>query len=100
MVDLLRLDDLFLLQDFDGIEAEVVFAPDCEDSEFDEWGWGSRHTKMNPSKTACAEGTLKEKVGETVGTLGTTLVRKRGLVWGTRIIYTLATFTTLASALG
>jgi hypothetical protein len=33
MVDLLRLDDLFLLQDLDGIEAEVMFASDCGSGE-------------------------------------------------------------------
>jgi hypothetical protein len=30
VIDLLRLDDLFLLKDFDGIKPEVMFAPDCE----------------------------------------------------------------------
>lgn len=29
VVDLLGLDDLFLLKHFDGIEPEIMFAPDC-----------------------------------------------------------------------
>jgi hypothetical protein len=30
VIDLLGLDDLFLLKHFDGIKPEIVFAPDCQ----------------------------------------------------------------------
>ena len=30
VVNLLGLDDLFLLEHFDGIKPEIVFAPDCQ----------------------------------------------------------------------
>jgi hypothetical protein len=30
VVDLLRLDDFFLLEYFDGIKPEIMFAPDCQ----------------------------------------------------------------------
>jgi len=83
VIDLLRLDDLFLLKDFDGIKPEVMFAPD----------------KVDPSKAARAEGTLKVKVGETVGALCSPLVGKEGLVYGTPLIYALATLAAFAGAL-
>ena len=33
VIDLLRLDDLFFVKDFDGVKPEVVFAPDCQMSD-------------------------------------------------------------------
>jgi hypothetical protein len=30
VIDLLRLDDLFLVKDLDGVKPEVVFASDCQ----------------------------------------------------------------------
>jgi hypothetical protein len=60
VINLLGLDDLFLLKHFDGIEAEIVFAPD----------------KMDPPEAAGAECALKVKVGESVGALWSTLVGK------------------------
>jgi hypothetical protein len=44
VIDLLRLDDLFLLKDLDGIEPEVVFAPNCQVVSVRVRGSRGRHT--------------------------------------------------------
>ena len=101
VIDLLRLDDLFLVEDFDGVKPEVVFAPDCQmsDGKRESKGQEVGPTKMDPPEAARAEGTLKVEVGETVRALGSTLVWKDGFVYGTIFIYALATFAAFACVL-
>jgi hypothetical protein len=82
VIDLFRLDDLLLLQDFDGVKPEIMFTPN----------------EMDPTETTGAEGALKVKVGESVNALLPTLVGE-GLVCQSRVIYALSPFATLASAL-
>jgi hypothetical protein len=81
VIDLLRLDNLFLMQDFDGVKPEIMFTPN----------------KMDPTETASAESALEVKVGETVGALLPTLVGER--LWHSSVIYALSPFAALASAL-
>lgn len=54
---------------------------------------------MDPPETAGAECALKEKVGESIGTLWSTLVGKEGVVYGMRLIYALTTFAAFTGAL-
>jgi hypothetical protein len=54
---------------------------------------------MDPPKAACAEGTLKVKIGETIRALCSALVWKRGVGHGTGIVYALATLAAFACAL-
>jgi hypothetical protein len=54
---------------------------------------------MDSPEAARAECPLKKKVSESVGTLCSTLAWEVRLVYGTCIIYALATFAALAGAL-
>ena len=54
---------------------------------------------MDAPEAACAEGALKEEVGESVGTLCSALVWEIRLAYETCLIYALATFAALAGAL-
>ena len=54
---------------------------------------------MDSPEAAGAECALKEEVGESVGALWSTLAWEVGLVYGTCLIYALATFAALAGAL-
>lgn len=54
---------------------------------------------MDPPEAPGAECALEEKVDESVGTLWSTLVGKEGVVYGTRLVYALATFAAFTGAL-
>jgi len=97
VIDLLRLDDLFLMKHFDGVKPEVMFAPNCHGERGSD-GEETRLTEMDSPEAACPKGTLKVKVGETIGPFCSTLVWK-GVIYGTRLIYALASFAAFTGSL-
>ena len=54
---------------------------------------------MDPPEAAGAECALEEKVAESISALRSTLVGKGRVVYGTRVIYALATFAAFTGAL-
>jgi len=82
VIDLLRLDDLFLMKNFDGIKPEVMFAPN----------------KMDSPEAASPQSALKVEVGETIGALCSPLVWKR-VVYRMRVNYALASLAAFAGSL-